>query len=264
MARIPLTVAQRSLEIGSVVQCPTADSIGKALVGAGQQISEVAAHWQKSVEKDEDLKATLGFDNFRRTTEAKMLEAKDAMPADGAGFLDSVRNTATEEKKGFLSTLPPRLRERYDSVTNNALITLESKAAGFQLDASRGFARTEIAKLHNRLTDDILANPDLGAADQVYGLGLKAIEDSRLPELEKVQRRQLWHDNARTVEAQARWRDQPEELAKAFGVPYQRILDRTDWEKALVQKESRGNWPINVRISLATSHLLSKRSRRSF
>jgi hypothetical protein len=241
MAQIPTTVARRSLDPGNPVQYPTGDPVGAALENAGNRLAVVAEHWQRTQEKDEDLKARLAYDGFRRAAEAKMLELRDNMPEAGTGFLRNVQKAVAEEQKAFLKSVPPRLQETYGGLVQNELVSIQSKAAHFELEANRGFARTEVSKLHNRLMSDIVANPDPASADQVFGFGLKAIEDTRLPADEKARFREAWHQNARSAEAQARWRDDPEGMARALGVPYQRVLDRNQWEQALVQRESSGN-----------------------
>lgn len=241
MAQIPLRVSTRPLETGNVIRYPTDDPVGAALAQAGTKVSEVAANWQRTIEQDENLQATLGYDGFRRTVEGKLAEAKETMPANGSGFYDGALKTYQDEQKTFIGSLPKRLQPEYTARTNNDFLTLQTKAAETQLGASREFARVEIGKLHTRLTDDIVANPNAADADKVYDLGLKAIDESRLPDIEKLKARENWHIHARTAEAQARWRNQPEEMAKAFGVPYERVLDRSEWERALVARESSNN-----------------------
>lgn len=237
MPTIPSYTAKVPLDPGSAPRVniathaeQAAAAQGAALQGLGQTISrgaqalgnealQFADHLRKREEQDEDLKARLSYDGFRRQQSARLQDAQDSMPADGSGFQESFLRAFEKDAHEFTQTLPPRLREKYGSyLVDNERISFASRAGHLELEAKRGFARTEITNLHNRLSADIQNNPDPDAAEKNYGFGKAAIDESRLVPEEKAKLTEQWRTAARSTELAARYPNDPEGLAKAIGI----------------------------------------------
>lgn len=224
MPRIPVYTADQGLNPGGTpnLQVDTsAQTAGAAEFGAlsnlGAKVGALAEHLQKRQQQTEDLNATIAFDGFRRTQQARLLNESANMPAGGAGFSDGFIQPYDTDASKFIQTLPPRLQKQYHGHIENEKITLANQAGLLELKASREHARTQIDGLNSRQLNDINANP--AAAEDYYQYGVQAIDQSRLLPDEKIKLKQDWRTAARSTELLARYGTDPDGLAHAVGLP---------------------------------------------
>jgi hypothetical protein len=87
---IPLSVGQRRLDAGNVVQYPQGSPIGGAMQGFGDQLSAVAERYQQMKDQQEAFDAELA----RRRFNGRVAQAEDEVPAnaapDGAGLHETM------------------------------------------------------------------------------------------------------------------------------------------------------------------------------
>ncbi|CCV15004.1 hypothetical protein [Mesorhizobium sp. STM 4661] len=90
MATIPLQLAQRRLDTGTVVQYPNGSPIGAAMQGFGDELSAVAERYQQMKEQQEAFDAELA----RRRFNSQIAQAEDEVtataPADGGGLHEAM------------------------------------------------------------------------------------------------------------------------------------------------------------------------------
>jgi hypothetical protein len=90
MATIPLQLAQRRLDAGTVAQYPQGSPIGAAMQGFGDELSAVAERYQHMKAQQEAFDAELARRRFNsRIAQAENEVAANA-PADGSGLHEAM------------------------------------------------------------------------------------------------------------------------------------------------------------------------------
>ncbi len=229
MARIPITVAQRGLDTGSVVSYPSGSPIGSALENVGNSLQAAAERIRQKDEQKAAFDTDVLENEMLATLSGVERDAINGAPADASGLHDSVygemRPDGTVAKPGsfdatfdqFLARVPESRRQEFAAKREVYRLRGSNRLAQAQYNGEQAYYRTQIEKAQNALVNGI-ASVDPGD-DQSYeefvNQGLALIDKSGLPALEKDVARYNWQANASEALFKARLERDPSFAAQA-------------------------------------------------
>lgn len=230
MARIPLQVAQRSLDTGSVVQYPSGSPVGAALESAGNTLQGVAERFQQKQEQRDRFDATIRENEFTAQLAGLEDEAIRSAPADAGGLHDGVYGeidpvTQRAVKPGsfdqvfdsYLARVPESQRADFAAKREIYRKQGSNRLAEAQYKGEQAYYGVEIQKTQNQITSAIAASDpnDTATFDAFKSQGLNAIDKSGLPALAKDVARTNWLAKADESLFQAKLAKDPEFASKA-------------------------------------------------
>lgn len=245
MAQIVKYTAQQGLNIPSTPQSSIQSYEGRALQGLGGAISDVAAMFQQREEKKEDFKAQDGYRRLQLQLDEDMRLRAEQMPEDGEGFHnDFMSSVYTPERNKFLSGLPPRLRERYETMLGDEgsdTTAWSVKAATRERDQLYNWYDTTLKASEEQLATAISMDPD--AYETLLEQGMVEIESSGLPTTQREAHKRQWERMAQIAHLNRMIETRPEEVLRDLGADPRYLTPTTQYEllrAALVQQESGG------------------------
>lgn len=210
MAVIPLQVASRSLDAGSVVQYPGGGEIGRALQGAGNELSQVADHFKAVQDQQDRFDAGVVDDELRQRLAETEAEAARNAPADGSGIHDSVYGqmdvNGRPVKPGAFDTLFDEYAQKVpESQRANFLATKEAvrlagsnRMATVQYQSRQAYEQVELTKSQDTLLNSILQSDpnDTKTYEAFKQNGLDRIAASGMSALDKEKAAYNWNQSA--------------------------------------------------------------------
>lgn len=211
MARIPLTVAQRSLDIGNVVQYPNSTPVGDAIQRAGGMLQGVAERFKAVQDKKDAFDTTLRENEMGAALSALEQDAVKNAPADGSGLHDGVYGqidptTNTAVKPGsfdklfdsYLERVPESKKAEFAAMRETYRLRGSNRLATAQYGAQQDYYKVEIQKTQNGIIAGIMeSDPNDAATFETFkSNGLDIIEKSGLPALDKEVAKANWEANA--------------------------------------------------------------------
>ncbi|MER9406178.1 hypothetical protein NKI36_19300 [Mesorhizobium caraganae] len=151
MATIPLSVGQRRLDTGNVVQYPEGSPVGRAMQGLGDELSAVAERYQRMKEQQEAFDAELARRRFNDQVAQAEDEAAAKAPADGSGLHDVMYGQVDPRTGRVVKT------GLFDMLFDNALPNMpESQRANFarQKETMRAAGSLRMAQRQLQRRDD--------------------------------------------------------------------------------------------------------------
>lgn len=230
MARIPLQVAQRSLDTGSVVQYPSGSPVGAALEGAGNALQGVAERYQLKQEQRDRFDATVRENEFAAQLAGLEDDAVRNAAADAGGLhdgvygqIDPVSQTAVKPGSfdqlfdGYLAKVPESKRAEFAAKRELYRRQGSNRMAEAQYKGEQAYYGVEIQKTQNQITTAMAAGDpnDTATFDAFKSQGLKVIDESGLPALEKDVARTNWLAKADETLFQAKLAKDPTFASKA-------------------------------------------------
>jgi hypothetical protein len=229
MARIPLQVASRPLDTGSVVQYPGGGEIGRALQGAGDELQSVRAHVDAQKKQQEAFDAKIKESEFQVDLSTDEDQAAQNAPADGSGIHDQVYgqiDPVTQQAvkpgsfdKRFDETLAKMPEsQRADFAAKRELYRKQGseRMATVQYNAQQKYYDVEIAKQQNQTLTSI-ASTDPSDTKTITALkqqGIDFIEASPKPALYKDAAKADWLAKSEEAAYQGRLAKDPSYAAK--------------------------------------------------
>lgn len=207
MARIPVTVANRSLDTGSVVSYPSGSPIGAAISGLGGALQGVAERVQQQNEQKDSFDAKIREQEMIAQLSSVEDETAQNAPADGKGIHDSVYGeldpvTQAPVKPGsfdklfddYLQRIPESKRGEFAAKREVYRLQGSNRLARVEYDSQQKYYQVEIQKTQNQITTSMAAlDPNDDQTFETFKAeGLDIIEKSGLPALEKDVARENW------------------------------------------------------------------------
>lgn len=246
MAQIVKYTAQQGLNVPGTASSNIQSYEGRALQGLGGAISDVAAMFQQREEKKEDFKAQDGYRRLQLQLDEDMRLRAEQMPEDGEGFHnDFMSSVYTPERNKFLSGLPPRLRERYETMLGDEgsdTTAWSVKAATRERDQLYNWYDTTLKASEEQLATAISMDPD--AYETLLEQGMAEIESSGLPTDRREAHKRQWERMAQIAHLNRMIETRPEEVLRDLGADPRYLTPTTQYEllrAALIQKESSGD-----------------------
>lgn len=248
MAQIQKYQAQTALvpDAGGVPSVNLQDYGGRALQGLGGAIESAAQMFQQREEQKEDFKAQDGLRRMQLETGRELQERALNMEEDGAGFHDSfLTDVYTPKRNDFLNSLPPRLRERYETMLGDGGSATEEwsiKAATAERDQLFGWYDRTLGDSREQLAAAVAMDPD--AYDTLYEQGMAEIEASGLPPSKKEEHRRAWEQMAQVAHLNRMLETNPEAVLRDLGADPRQLSPNTQYgmlREALIHVESSGD-----------------------
>jgi hypothetical protein len=211
MATIPLQVASRSLDTGNVVQYPGGGEIGRALQGAGNELSQVADHFKAVQDQQARFDAGVVDDELRQRIGQMENDAAQNAPADGSGIHDSVYGqmdpaTGKAVKPGAFDTLfdqyaqrvPESQRARFMETKEAMRLAGSNRLAGVQHASRQAYEQVELTKSQDTLLNGILQSDpnDTKTFEAFKQNGLDRIANSGMSAIDKEKAAYNWSQSA--------------------------------------------------------------------
>ncbi len=230
MATIPLQLAQRRLDTGSVVQYPQGSPIGGAMQGLGDELQQAAALVQQKQAQKDQFDGKIREAEFDADLSSLEDEAVRGAPADGNGLHDSVYGqidpvTQRAVKPGsfdglfdiYRDRMPESQRADFEARREFYRKQGSQRLATVQYDAEQKYYDVEIARQQNRTLNSIAAtNPqDAKAIEKLKQDGLDFINSSGKPALYKDAARADWLAKSEEAQFQGRLTRDPSFAATA-------------------------------------------------
>ncbi|TPJ76888.1 hypothetical protein FJ422_29715 [Mesorhizobium sp. B2-6-3] len=230
MAVIPLQVASRSLDTGSVVQYPGGGEIGRALQGAGNELSQVADHFKAVQDQQDRFDAGVVDDELRQRIAETEAEAARNAPADGSGIHDSVYGqmdpaTGKVVKPGAFDTLfdeyaqrvPESQRANFMATKQAMMLAGSNRLAGVQHTSRQAYEQVQLTKSQDTLLNGILqSDPNDNKTFEAFKQnGLDRIAASGMSALDKEKAAYNWQQSATKGLFQAMLEKDPSFAGKA-------------------------------------------------
>ena len=245
MAQIVKYTAQQGLNVPGTASSNIRSYEGSALQGLGGAISDVAAMFQQREEKKEDFKAQDGYRRLQLQLDEDMRLRAEQMPEDGEGFHnDFMSSVYIPERNKFLSGLPPRLRERYETMLGDEgsdTTAWSIKAATRERDQLYSWYDTTLKASEEQLATAISMDPD--AYETLLEQGMAEIESSGLPTKQREAHKKQWERMAQIAHLNRMIETRPEEVLRDLGADPRLLSPSTQYEmlrSALIQQESGG------------------------
>src|SRR5215217_5356927 len=187
MARIPVKVAGRALETGSVVQYPSGSPVADAVTNFGETIGTIAGEYQRQQESVEDFDANQRFEQMKIKANGQLPDIVANSPASGQGIHQSAMEVFEKQSKEFIGGLPERLRPRFETLTQTAREQWANVTAEDELKQRSTWYRSNIDTSVQQSQNQVYNDPAQfeAARDQVF----RGIDSSGLPTIEKEQLR---------------------------------------------------------------------------
>ena len=232
---IPLQIASRSLDTGSVVQYPQGGEIGRAVQGAGAEFSELADRVQARQDQMDRFKRIAIENEFDQAVANQSDDLARNAPADGSGIHDGIvgqidPTTGAVVKPGLFDNLAQQFRGRvpasqkgfFDASLNAKRLTVSGSAASAQYGQEQKYATLETAKIQDGLLNSILqTDPGDAASYEAYKeKGRATIEASPLAPLAKQAALDAWDQQAPKALAQAITAKDPGKLRALLGMTH--------------------------------------------
>ncbi|MFD1986522.1 hypothetical protein ACFSOZ_29210 [Mesorhizobium newzealandense] len=231
MATIPLQLAQRRLDTGTVVSYPEGSPVGRAMQGFGDELSAVAERYRQMKERQEAFDADIA----RRRFNGRIAQAEDEVvanaPADGAGLHDAMYGqvdprTGRVVKSGLFDTLfddalpnmPESLRAAFASQKEAMRAAGSLRMAARQQARRDNYEQAEWTKVDNMATSSIaLSDPnDTGTFEAIRQNGFDLIAKLGNP-LARQAAEVAWRSNTAKALVQAMIAQDPKQAAEMLG-----------------------------------------------
>ena len=240
MARIPLQVASRGLETGSMVNYSGVSSspVAGALEGAGDMLQRVGYRYQQQVEEAETFEATQNFNQFKIAASGDLTDIATQTPSSGLGYHDRSMQAFQKRETEFLASVPERLKPKFRTLLETERAQFSQQQAGFELETRNTWYRTGLDQAIGRGQEQVYNNPDaLEAAKQE---AIREIDASGLPVAEKEAYRLKVDQGLAASLAMRVMQEDPLALTGSLGVATPHI-DARGLVGAIVGVESSGN-----------------------
>ncbi|TPJ70458.1 hypothetical protein [Mesorhizobium sp. B2-6-7] len=210
MAVIPLQVASRSLDTGNVVQYPGGGEIGRALQGAGDELSQIAEHFKAKQDQQDRFDAGVVDDELRQRLAQAEDDAVRNAPADGSGIHDSVYGqmdvNGRAVRPGAFDTLfdeyaqkvPESQRANFMASKEAMRLAGSNRTAGYQQTQRQAYEQVELTKSQDTLLNGILQSDpnDTQTFEAFKQNGLDRIAASGMSALDKEKAAYNWNQSA--------------------------------------------------------------------
>lgn len=224
------------------------EQVGASIADAGAAVQA----FQDRNDKRDAFKAENDYRKFQLELGAGMAEQELNAPVDGAGFHDGfVENVYRPKRDEFLAKVPPKLRERYETLLgdDDGAVTTEwsIKAAEGERKISATWAKQELATTQQLLANAISADPK--AYEAFHQSGIDLIDQT--PHLTPTERRvekQNWDNFAQTAYLNRLLEDDPQLVLRELGANPNKLSPATQFEalSAAVQGVESGGDPTAV------------------
>lgn len=235
MATIPLQIAERRLDPGGVVQYPQGGEVGRAMQGAGDELSAVAERIDQRQNEMDKFKRLTVENEFDQATANQAAEVARNGPADGAGLHDTIAGqvdpvTGKVVKPGLIDTLAQQYRNKvptsqrgyFDASLPAKRLQLSGSAASAQYEQEQKYATLETTKIQNGIVNSILqmSDPagDTASFEAYKEQGRQTILASPLKALAKQAMLDEWEQTTPKALAQAISAKDPGKLRQLFGM----------------------------------------------
>lgn len=234
MARIPLTVAGRTLDTGNVVSYPTGGQVGAAVAGFGDALQGAVARIQQKDEQKAGFEESRVDSEFRATQGLLEDQAVRSAPADGSGIHDSVYGqldpvSGIAVKPGAFDKLFDEYLEKVPAIKRADFAAKREvyrkqgsrRLAGQQYDAEQKYYGVEIQKAQGQLVNSIglMGDPNDAASFEAYKKeGMDLIEQSGLPPLEKDVAKANWEATSEEALVKAYIAKDPSKVRDMLGL----------------------------------------------
>ncbi|WP_292157701.1 hypothetical protein [Mesorhizobium sp.] len=231
MATIPLQLAQRRLDIGSVVSYPQGSPVGAAMQGFGDELTAVAERYRRQKEQQEAFDAEIVRRQFDGQIAQTENDAVQNAPADGSGLHDAMYGqvdprTGQVIKSGlfdklFDSTLPkiPESQRANFIRQKEVLRATGSARMAAQQQARRDeYEQVEWTKVENIYTGSIAQSDpnDTGTFEAIRQSGLDLIGKIGNP-LARQAAETAWRSNTAKALVQAMIAQDPKRAVEMLG-----------------------------------------------
>jgi hypothetical protein len=231
MATIPLQLAQRRLDTGSVVSYPGGSPVGAAMQGFGDELSAVAERFRQQKQQQEAFDAEIVSRQFNVQIAQAENDAIQNAPADGSGLHDSMYGqvdprTGQVAKPGLFDTLfdgiLPRIPEgqRANFIKKKEVLraTGSARMAAQQQARRDQYEQAEWTKVENIYTGSIAQSDpaDTGAFEAIRQSGLDFIGKIGNP-LARQAAETAWRSNTAKALVQAMIAQDPKRAAEMLG-----------------------------------------------
>lgn len=215
MARIPTTVAQRSLDTGAgtIPNTRLDTSAAQALAGFGSELSAIGERMVSRERQQEDFLAQQRFLQLDGQVASDVTELQRNMDPTGKGFHDGAMGAFDARSQEFLGTLPPRLHQQYAERVKTLGIERGSQWAGQELGQWDVYQTDETGKMLNQLATGITQFGQ-GSMEDYLAQGEEIINATNLPPIKKAAILDSWRQTAQTT---ALISMPPEERKRALG-----------------------------------------------
>lgn len=218
MARIPLSVAQRSLDVGQANRYPTDSPIGDAAQRAGDMLSNVSSLIQQRRERKEAFDTNVVESELDAVLDSLPQQLLQDAPADGSGLHDAAvgqYDPATGRAKPgrfddivkeYRSRVPQSQLARFDARLEERRLRLGNRMAAVQYGQEQKYYSLETKKVESQLLNSILqADPnDTTTFERFKAQGRETLQSSGLGKLEKQAALEAWEGSAAEALFQAR------------------------------------------------------------
>lgn len=233
MATIPLQIAQRSLDTGSVVQYPGGGEIGRAMQSAGSELTQLADYAQQRQDQMDRFKRVALENEFDQAVANQSDDFARNAPADGAGIHDGIvgqidPKTGTVIKPGLFDNLADEYRQKmpasqrgyFDAGLGAKRLAVSGSAASTQYAQEQKYATLEVGKIQDGIINSILQmDPnDAKSYDAFKAQGRATIEASPLAPLAKKAALDAWEETTPKALAQAITARDPGKLRAMLGM----------------------------------------------
>jgi hypothetical protein len=233
MARIPLTVAQRGLDTGSVVRYPDGSPIADAVGRLGNVVSAEAERWQRMRQEQDAFKERIVAKELDQALQNDLFKLQQEMPADASGFHDGFVGQMDPETgamvkpglfddrvKEYEARVPPEMQERFRSRIQEMRLHYSGRAASLEYTARQGWYRSKTGEILTGIQTSIAQTDPRQAAtlDAYLREGEETIRATGLPALEKEEMVRKWRASAAEAAWQAELAVDPEAARSKLGI----------------------------------------------
>lgn len=247
MARIETYTAQRALQPGNTPTARLSSAVGEELGALGGTLASVSATLAERQQRKEDFAAENGYRRLKLELENDMVNQQQTMPPDGSGFHEKfLVESYRPRRDAFLSTVPERLRPRFESLLNDTggpdALEWSMRSATVERDTMYSWQRDEIKQTQDMLATAISLNPD--GYDALLEDGRQLITAASLPRPERDKLLADWETTAQTAILNRMLETDPQGALRELGVDTRQLSPTTQFailSRAVQWRESRDN-----------------------
>lgn len=210
MARAGQTQAAAARNIGQGIR-----ALGAGLEGISQGQELRGKKVDAEAERVENFETQRRFMEFKAQTEEMYTESLESVAPGAVGWQEQTVKSYQGRAKEFLSTVPDRLKSKYDNELFGEEDRIAGKARTFESTERKRYYGDEVDKGLNQLTSDLYANPN--SFDQNVAAGNEFIDnipDATFSQIEKDKLKKAWKEKAQLAALQGM---SPEERIRKLG-----------------------------------------------
>ena len=192
--------------------------LGGSISQAGNAFAEIEMRRERMKQQMDEFRTDQSFRRFSDDFALEYAKTQQNIDPSGEGFTSAVSGKFNQQAEQFMQTVPESLRPKFSELVKTQRENFVNKASAAEVDQRNTWFRQGITDSQEKLQSQVFNDPSI--YDAALQDGLRAIDTSGLPEVEKQALRESWQETLAVTLGEREVRDaeaDPTSAANAAG-----------------------------------------------